>query len=206
MNPRMGYLLALLLGAGIGWGLKSLSHAPQQSADLQMPAAPELAHPQSSSEVADTPASTSSLTTAETSKKPLTLKEKAAPAEAEKVQSQGMLEVAQTFAEQKDFARENAQAEIDFSRDWQDQEEDWQMQTQISDFLALHPKAAQIQLHSTRCNTKGCQLVGKAEFDHKVWDAVLEEMKVADWWDFTGTTSHSSSDGDNTKFVLYLER
>lgn len=204
MHPRMGYLLVLLLGTGIGWGLKSLSHTPQQISPAQA-----LVVPHDSAMTANTPSCAPSEQATATSVSQVAVND-APPASHDTTQNRDVLEVtqklAQTFAEQKDLARENAQAEMAFSREWNEEEEDWQMQTQLSDFLVLHPDASRIQLYSTRCNKKGCQLIGTADFDHHAWGAVVEAMKATDWWGFRGTTSHFSSDGGSTTFVLYLER
>ncbi len=97
---------------------------------------------------------------------------------------------------------ESRQFESTFSED----DEDWQAKTNFTDFLQLHENAHLIELHKIICSTARCQLIGQFEADHKKWEEVINEMKEQDWWNYTGTSSSSSTRDGVTYFNLFVNK
>ena len=93
-----------------------------------------------------------------------------------------------------------------FNRAFSEHDQDYERQVQFTDFLLLHEQADKIDLHKILCATDKCQLIGQFDGDHKKWEGVMEEMKQQDWWDYTGTSSSSSTRDGVTYFNLFIDK
>lgn len=109
------------------------------------------------------------------------------------------------------FARKSAvTAELtnarDFAENYSEDDLDWQAKTNITDFLQLHEDAERIDLQKIICDERRCQLIGQYGGEHQHWEAVLKAMREQDWWDYTGTSSSSYSEDEQTYFNVFLNK
>ena len=97
------------------------------------------------------------------------------------------------------FAEQSAWAD-----DFDENEQDFEAATQLADFFTLHPDGEKVYLHSIQCDGEQCQLIGQFEGEHQRFESIINEMKEQPWWEYSGTSSNTSSDGSLTHFVLHL--
>lgn len=92
--------------------------------------------------------------------------------------------------------------------DWADSfdydEQNYAAATQLADFFTLHPEGDNVYLHSIQCDTGQCQLIGQFEGPHQRFEAIINELKQQPWWEYSGTSSNTTSDGGQTHFLLHL--
>lgn len=103
-------------------------------------------------------------------------------------------------------AKSHQEARTVFQEEYDEQAQDYERKTQVTDFLQLHEQAEQIMLHELKCEPTRCLLVGSFDGQHENWANIVEQMKEQDWWDFGGTSSSSNSDGAVTHFMLFMDK
>lgn len=102
--------------------------------------------------------------------------------------------------------REHFAESREFENSFSEDDEDWQAKTNFTDFLQLHENAHLIELHKIICSSERCQLIGQFDAEHKQWEQVINDMKEQDWWNYTGTSSSSSTRDGVTYFNLYVNK
>lgn len=93
-----------------------------------------------------------------------------------------------------------------FNRAFSEKIQDVEKETQVKDFFFLHDQSANIELHKVLCATDKCQVIGMYTGEHKAWDQVVEDLRQAEWWDFTGTSSSSSTRDGVTYFNIFFDK
>ena len=92
----------------------------------------------------------------------------------------------------------------DWADNFDENEQNFESATQLADFFTLHPDGENVYLHSIQCDDAQCQLVGQFEGEHQRFESIINEMKEQPWWEYSGTSSNTSSDGSRTHFILHL--
>lgn len=92
----------------------------------------------------------------------------------------------------------------DWADNFDENEQNFEAATQLADFFTLHPDGENVYLHSIQCDDAQCQLVGQFEGEHQRFESIINEMKEQPWWEYSGTSSNTSSDGSRTHFILHL--
>lgn len=129
--------------------------------------------------------------------------------ETEQIEQQGqntLENLGKAMADSANRSQQTLAQRSSFEQNFTEQDRDWLVQTQVSDFLQLHDKAAQIHLHKLDCSEQRCQMLGQFDGDHQMWASVLKEMQQQDWWSFTGTSNTSSTENATTYFNVFLDR
>jgi hypothetical protein len=93
-----------------------------------------------------------------------------------------------------------------FSREYSDEDEDWQAKTHFTDFLLLHDDAHLIDLHKIICNSEKCQLIGKYDAEHENWGEIVKQMQQQEWWTYWGTSSSTTTRDGVTYFNLFVNK
>lgn len=100
--------------------------------------------------------------------------------------------------------KEMRDAHSDWADNFDENEQNFEAATQLADFFTLHPDGENVYLHSIQCDDAQCQLVGQFEGEHQRFESIVNEMKDQPWWEYSGTSSNTSSDGNRTHFILHL--
>lgn len=93
-----------------------------------------------------------------------------------------------------------------FEQQYAAEDEDWQAKTNFTDYLQLHENADLILLHRIICTSQQCQLIGQFNGEHQQWKTILDGMEVQDWWNYSGTSSSSSTRDGVTYFNVYVDK
>lgn len=102
-------------------------------------------------------------------------------------------------------SRKQMQSEqSEWADNFDESEQDFEAATQLADFFTLHPEGENVYLHSIQCDEEQCQLIGQFEGSHQVFEDIINEMKQQPWWEYSGTSSNTSSEGNLTHFILHL--
>ena len=115
-------------------------------------------------------------------------------------------ETGQMILDASDASRQRREEEELFEEEFESENADWESQTQISDFLTLHEQSHLVDLQSLKCDDRRCQLIGQFDSQHEEWGEIVEQMSDQDWWEFTGTSSSSTTRDGKTYFVLTLTK
>ena len=127
-------------------------------------------------------------------------------ANAQYEQADELQETGQQLQRMAQEQRQHLDQRTAFEQSFSSEQEDWQAKTRFTDFLQLHPNAANVELHKIFCSSRQCQLIGQFEGQHDGWEAMIEDMKQQDWWDYQGTSSTSSTRDGITYFTLFVDK
>lgn len=112
------------------------------------------------------------------------------------------LELSSEVNHSKAHLRESKEFEENFDHN----DSDWQAQTNFTDFLQLHDDAPLIDLQKIICSQAQCQLIGQFDGEHEGWENILEQMRGQAWWDYTGTSSSTTSRDGVTYFNVFVNK
>jgi hypothetical protein len=126
----------------------------------------------------------------------------------EREKAKRLADTGKAFAQSqtKNVGRDHYEQGREFAKHFTENDSDWQAKTNITDFLQLHEDVERIDLQKIICDERRCQLIGQYAGQHQNWQAVLDAMREQDWWDYTGTSSSSQSDNEQTYFNVYLDK
>lgn len=113
-------------------------------------------------------------------------------------------EVVSTVMKGSDSRKQMHEEQSDWADNFDDSVQDFESATQLADFFTLHPEGEHVYLHSIQCDGEQCRLIGQFEGSHQVFERIINEMKQQPWWEYSGTSSNTSSDGNLTHFILHL--
>lgn len=78
----------------------------------------------------------------------------------------------------------------------------YQAETDLTNYIAGHPAAANVEVQQIQCRSSMCEIQGVIRGDREPWNQALTGMREQPFWNFNNSSSRSSSDGDgNTVFV-----
>ncbi|GAC13646.1 hypothetical protein [Aliiglaciecola lipolytica] len=117
-----------------------------------------------------------------------------------------LAELGDAFQQSKHARTQTDKKKREFEQSFSANDANLTAQNQISDFLALHKNADLIELHQLDCDNSRCQLIGEYAGEHQEWGKVISAMREMDWWDYSGTSSSSTSKNGKTYFHVFLDQ